>query len=151
MQRFFKLDIMITSKELRLGNYILGFYEDEDGLEENEDVLFETVCQVTSLDYSGFLDFSIYVESEHKNTEVYEKFEGIKLTKDWLNKLGFFIVETNGTFEATLQNFRYSVQIVKEYDGFLFCDGEKVLTNFNYVHELQNLVFILGHRELTVT
>lgn len=142
---------MITSKELRLGNYILGFYEDEDGLEENEDILFEAICQVTSLDYSGFLDFSIYVESEDTNTEVYEKFEGIKLTKYWLKKLGFFIVETNETLEATLPNFRYSVQTAKDYDGFLFCDGEKVLINFNYVHELQNLVFFLGQRELTVS
>ena len=141
---------MITSKDLRLGNYILGFHEDEDGLEENEDVLFEAICQVTSLDYSGFLDFSIYVESDDTNVEVYEKFEGIKLTEEWLNKLGFFIIETNGTFEATFPNFRYSVKTAKDYNGFFFCDGETVLTNFNYVHELQNLCFALTQRDLTI-
>ena len=74
----------------------------------------------------------------------------IKPTKEILTKMGFFIVETNGTFEATLPNFRYSVQAAKDYDGFFFCDGETVLTNFNYLHELQNLVFALGQRELTV-
>jgi hypothetical protein len=74
----------------------------------------------------------------------------IKPTKEILTKMGFFIVETNGTFEATLPNFRYSIQTAEDYDGFFFCDGETVLTNFDYLHELQNLVFVLGQRELTV-
>jgi hypothetical protein len=73
-----------------------------------------------------------------------------KATKEILNKIGFFIVETNGKFEATLPNFRYNIYWDKYTDGFLFCDGETVLINFNYVHELQNLVFVLGQRELTV-
>ena len=74
----------------------------------------------------------------------------IKPTKEILTKMGFFIIETNGTFEATLPNFRYSVQTAKDYNGLFFCDGETVLTNFNYLHELQNLIFVLGQRELTV-
>ena len=81
---------------------------------------------------------------------VWEAIKPIPLTKDWLSKLSFFIVETNGIFEANLPNFRYSIQTAKDYDGFFFCDGENVLTNFNYVHELQNLVFALTQRELTV-
>ena len=83
-----------------------------------------------------------------KNT--WADLEPIKPTKEILTKMGFFIVETNGTFEATLPNFRYSIQTAKDYDGFFFCDGETVLTNFNYLHELQNLFFVLGQRELTV-
>lgn len=83
-----------------------------------------------------------------KNT--WANLEPIKPTKEILTKMGFFIVETNGTFEATLPNFRYSIQTAEDYNGFFFCDGETVLTNFNYLHELQNLVFVLGQRELTV-
>lgn len=73
-----------------------------------------------------------------------DKLKPIKPTKEILKKMGFFIVETNKSFEATLPNFRYSVQTSEDYDGFFFCDGETVLTNFNYLHELQNLVFVLG-------
>jgi hypothetical protein len=74
--------------------------------------------------------------------------EPIPLTKDWLLKFGFFIAETNGTLEATLINFRYTVQTANDYNGFFFCDGEIVLINFEYVHQLQNLFFSLSGKEL---
>ena len=135
---------MITSKELRLGNYILGFYEDEDGLEENEDVLFEAICKVTSLDCSGFLDFNIYVESDDCNVEVYEKFEGIELTEEWLLKFGFKrfpwgLVKDNLLFKDDL---KCSYLILQVGNGFE--------VKVKYVHELQNLYFALTQRELTV-
>ena len=135
---------MITSKELRLGNYILGFYEDEDGLEENEDVLFEAICKVTSLDCSGFLDFNIYVESDDCNVEVYEKFEGIELTEEWLLKFGFKrfpwgLVKDNLLFKDDL---KCSYLILQVGNGFE--------VKVKYVHELQNLYFALTGSELTV-
>ena len=135
---------MITSKELRLGNYILGFYEDEDGLEENEDVLFEAICKVTSLDCSGFLDFNIYVESDDCNVEVYEKFEGIELTEEWLLKFGFKrfpwgLVKDNLLFKDDL---KCSYLILQVANGFE--------VKVKYVHELQNLYFALTGSELTV-
>lgn len=80
----------------------------------------------------------------------FSELEPILQTHEWFLKFGFFIVETNGKFEATLPKFRYNIYWDKYTDGFLFCDGETVLINFNYVHELQNLVFVLGQRELTV-
>ena len=135
---------MIKSKELRLGNYILGFYEDEDGLEENEDVLFEAICKVTSLDCSGFLDFNIYVESDDCNVEVYEKFEGIELTEEWLLKFGFKrfpwgLVKDNLLFKDDL---KCSYLILQVANGFE--------VKVKYVHELQNLYFALTGSELTV-
>ena len=135
---------MITLKELRLGNYILGFYEDEDGLEENEDVLFEAICKVTSLDCSGFLDFNIYVESDDCNVEVYEKFEGIELTEEWLLKFGFKrfpwgLVKDNLLFKDDL---KCSYLILQVGNGFE--------VKVKYVHELQNLYFALTGSELTV-
>ena len=98
------------------------------------------------------IEDAFYVLDEDGTTlkNTWADLQPIKPTKEILTKMGFFIVETNETFEATLPNFRYNVQTVKDYDGFFFCDGETVLTNFNYLHELQNLVFVLGQRELTV-
>ena len=94
---------------------------------------------------------NVYIECEESfEWTEYNKLEPIPLTEEWLLKFGFFIIEINGKFEATLPNFRYNIYWNKYTDGFLFCDGETVLINFNYVHELQNLVFVLGQRELTV-
>ena len=93
---------------------------------------------------------NVYIECEESfEWTEYNKLEPIPLTEEWLLKFGFLIIEINGKFEATLPNFRYNIYWNKYTDGFLFCDGETVLINFNYVHELQNLVFVLGQRELT--
>lgn len=135
---------MVTSKDLRLGNYILGFYEDEYGLEENEDVLFEAICKVTSLDCSGFLDFNIYVESDDCNVEVYEKFEGIELTEEWLFKLGFI---NDKVLEFYRNDFTDSTIII-DYNFICLLGYSHV--KLNYVHELQNLYFALTGSELTV-
>ena len=94
---------------------------------------------------------NVYIECEESfEWTEYNKLEPIPLTEEWLLKFGFLIIEINGKFEATLPNFRYNIYWNKYTDGFLFCDGETVLIKFNYVHELQNLVFVLGQRELTV-
>ena len=94
---------------------------------------------------------NVYIECEESfEWTEYNKLEPIPLTEEWLLKFGFLIIEINGKFEATLPNFRYNIYWNKYTDGFLFCDGETVLINFYYVHELQNLVFVLGQRELTV-
>lgn len=137
---------MITSKDLRLGNYVIGFYEDEEGLEENEDILFEAVCRVTSLDCSGFLDFNIYVESDDCNVEVYEKFEGIDLTEEWLIKLGLKKIEEY-CFELDdihVNTKRELIWITTK------CKRELEFNIPNYIHELQNLYFALTGSELTV-
>lgn len=94
---------------------------------------------------------NVYIECEESfEWTEYNKLEPIPLTEEWLLKFGFLIIEINGKFEATLPNFRYNIYWNKYTDGFLFCDGGTVLINFYYVHELQNLVFVLGQRELTV-
>lgn len=74
----------------------------------------------------------------------------IPLSREWLLKFGFCIVDFNGTIKATLPNFRYNIQTVVDYNGFFFCDEENVLTNLLYVHELQNLIFALSKKELTI-
>ena len=126
---------MLKNNELRIGN-LVKWYDVSKVLElHSEKNKFDNVC--------------IECEESFEWTE-YNKLEPIPLTEEWLLKFGFFIIEINGKFEATLPNFRYNIYWNKYTDGFLFCDGETVLINFNYVHELQNLVFVLGQRELTV-
>lgn len=83
-------------------------------------------------------------------TDLYDALKPIPLSREWLLKFEFCIVDINGTIKATLGNFRYNVQTAVDYNGFFFCDGENVLTNLLYVHELQNLIFVLIKKELTI-
>lgn len=126
---------MLKNNELRIGN-LVKWYD---------------VSKVLELHSEKNKFDNVYIECEESFewTEC-NKLEPIPLTEEWLLKFGFLIIEINGKFEATLPNFRYNIYWNKYTDGFLFCDGETVLINFNYVHELQNLVFVLGQRELTV-
>ena len=126
---------MLKNNELRIGN-LVKWYD---------------VSKVLELHSEKNKFDNVYIECEESfEWTEYNKLEPIPLTEEWLLKFGFFIIEINGKFEATLPNFRYNIYWNKYTDGFLFCDGETVLINFNYVHELQNLVFVLGQRELTV-
>ena len=77
-----------------------------------------------------------------------DRFSGIPITKEWLIKFGFFIVKTNGLIEATLPNFRFTLNQVKDYNGFFFCENENVLMNIDYVHELQDLFSAFLKRDL---
>ena len=126
---------MIQINELRIGN-LVKWYD---------------VSKVLELHSEKNKFDNVYIECEESfEWTEYNKLEPIPLTEEWLLKFGFFIIEINGKFEATLPNFRYNIYWNKYTDGFLFCDGGTVLINFYYVHELQNLVFVLGQRELTV-
>ena len=58
-----------------------------------------------------------------------------------------FIKINKDAHEYSLGNFRYSVKKTSSYH-WLFCDGNKVLTDFEYVHELQNIWFALTKEEL---
>lgn len=77
-----------------------------------------------------------------------DRFSGIKITEEWLLKFGFFIVKTNGLIEATLPNFRFTLNQVKDYNGFFFCENENVLMNIDYVHEIQDLFSAFLKRNL---
>ena len=77
-----------------------------------------------------------------------DRFSGIPITKEWLLKFGFFIVKTNGLIESTLPNFRFTLNQVKDYNGFFFCENENVLMNIDYVHEIQDLFSAFLKRDL---
>ena len=73
---------------------------------------------------------------------------GIPIVEEWLLKFGFLIVKTNELIEATLPNFRFSLNQIKDYNGFFFCENENVLINIEYVHEIQDLFSIFLKTDL---
>ena len=77
-----------------------------------------------------------------------DRLSGIPITKEWLLKFGFFIVKANGLIEATLPNFRFTLNQIKDYNGFFFCENENVLMNIDYVHEIQDLFSAFLKRDL---
>ena len=76
--------------------------------------------------------------------------EPIPLTEEWLKRFGYVIIETNKCVEAFRENFRYSIQQVENSEHWFWCDGQTVITNLKYVHQLQNLYFALTNEELTL-
>jgi hypothetical protein len=77
-----------------------------------------------------------------------DRFSGIPITEKWLKDFGYFIIETNKCVEAFRDNFRYSIQQVENSNHWFWCDGETVITNFEFIHELQDLYFALSREEL---
>lgn len=68
------------------------------------------------------------------------------ITKEWLNKFGFFDNDTIGVFV----NGRYDLErLTLDSDEWGFCiNEEQTGTKIKYVHELQNLYFALTGKEL---
>ena len=93
--------------------------------------------------------------------------KGILLNEDWLFKLGFekFVFRVNETYQKT-SDILYRIEIGTGSWLTISCDGnmpisfpmikdEKqeshyLLRGLSYVHQLQNLFFVLRDQELTV-
>jgi|688.fasta_scaffold314084_2 hypothetical protein len=130
---------MIPVNELRINNYV--YYNNEyNELGVITEIKTSLIPKINYVGINNRVD--VYYQTKHINP--------IPLSEKWLLNFGFFIIKTNGTIEATLSTFRYSIQTAENYNGFFFCDGENVLINFNYVHELQNLYNALCREELTL-
>lgn len=80
-----------------------------------------------------------------------DRISGIRITEKWLKDFGYFIIETNKCVEAFRQNFRYSIQQVDNSNQWFWCDGETVITNLEFIHELQDLYFVLSREDLVVS
>jgi hypothetical protein len=131
-------------RELRIGNIINGIYHDyDDGIDEELEL--ETICKVATLDstYSG--DYSIYVESE-KDIEVFSDFEGIKITKEGLIEIGF-----ENTHDENYQAGKIVVEFNEKYTYvYIICPMPWIeLDHIEYIHQIQNLYFILEGEELS--
>ena len=135
----------MKASELRIGNIVNVRYDRDF---EYKPCLVDSIIKYGINYSSGEFDYTFY------------NIEPIKLTKEWLIKLGFKIEfyggqgnsGTTATIDSKISNvynidfeiYQYS-ESKGEWD-FLLCSRFK--TPINYVHELQNLYFSLLGKEL---
>ncbi len=116
----------MEAKELMIGNLIL---------KNNE------IYEISSLFFVDLHDGTI-----RKNNNYV--IEPIKITHEWLVKLGFTIKNyPNGDIEYFYKDYRYNLIKKENYDGYYFCDVI-VLRDLEFIHELQNIYFVLIGTEL---
>jgi hypothetical protein len=123
----------MEAKELRLGNLIY-FTEDQTVFEVDE------IC-----------DVFYTVKNEKETTQIEQsEFSPIPLTEEWLTKFGF----AKGDFfwrksPLTIGLYKYETTVDLEDDD----DIQDMVTlgvDLKYVHQLQNLYFVLTGTELTI-
>lgn len=77
-----------------------------------------------------------------------DRLSGIPITEKKLKDFGYVIVETNKYVEAFRFDSRYSLKKVENSNHWFWCVGETVITNLEFVHELQDLCFVLLREDL---
>ena len=131
-------------KELRIGNYINGIYDQDNELSE--------ICRVVAMDETGsLLDYQIWVESESSNHEFYYEFNPILLNAEWLEKFGFI---KNGILYEKEKHSQFALKewIVGGITEWIIFWGDSILHKIEpkYIHELQNLYFVLTGEDLKI-
>jgi hypothetical protein len=120
---------MILAQELRIGNLVLIPYNKSN---KQEGFYEATISQIG--------DFGAYIKPED--------YEPILLTEEWLLKFGFEWKQIKDLSSYTLPKlelYHYSSNNNKIF--FEYADGEVEL---KYVHQLQNLYWVLCGEELTI-
>lgn len=132
---------MIKANELRIGNYFI-----KDNCQDQITGIFHEM--------NGDDDF-YYIQALDKLDYSLDSIDPVPLTKEWLIKLGF---ETNydvHLFTASINYLQFKVQpktltfacIGKDLWRIKIGDLE---IHINFVHELQNLFFVLTGEELEI-
>jgi hypothetical protein len=142
----------MKANELRIGNFVNGEVEQEDGSTKLYTVKILAVDSTSSLGEGWDFLLESMTKTEEE-IEVYEDLQPIPLTEEWLLRFGF---ENYGVFRLKLSDDTYLRGHINskgfnialdEYD--LIGDRETVsLRVIKYVHQLQNLVFSLTGEEL---
>ena len=116
---------IIKENELRLGNWIEG----------------------RSHYKKDFVTFQVYKETFFDIESTYGEFKPIQLTEEWLIKFGFELDEHSDTYN--LCNSEYNEMCI---EGYLQLEMNVMGVNVRvkYVHELQNLFFVLNKKELII-
>ena len=129
----------MKASELRIGNVILF----SNGIQESKDVIV------------GRRFFSsASIEKEDNDFEVTSYYQGIKITQEWLLKLGFERKYHNEKPVWITQHYMFldfSFHLDYKENGFVaFNAFNCFLKQVKYVHELQNLYFSLTESELPI-
>ena len=137
--------------ELRIGNYV--YYEHTthivSGVHGNKVYSWwvkdgQPVIEYEAKDISG-------TQVENPYIDVISQYEPIPLTEEWLIKLGFEkLTDSNDGFKNTTYTYTKGISFI------VYFDGVRLSTNFwmgnekHYVHQLQNLFYVLSGEELTL-
>lgn len=129
---------MIQPNELRLGNYV----QDRGGKVLKIDT-FETTHN--GEEYVLKVGQRMFVNGNevHPLTEYSDYLDPIPLTKDWLTRFGFDKYP-NEVWSLLL----WSPCLIDRDGYFLFAMHGVIVTEIQYVHQLQNLYFALTGEEL---
>lgn len=135
----------MRAEELRIGNYVEynlssgAFY---DGTEINP---IKIITINSDKDFCNF----IKLDDDTDNVYDFDEIRLIPLTEEWLKKFGFKYFEPQKGFIYNI-HFRLVFKsdfIVNQFS--LYIDGNLWPIDIKYVHQLQNLYYVLTGVELT--
>jgi len=141
----------MKSQDLRIGNYL--YYEHTthivSGVHGNKVYSWwvkdgEPIIEYEAKDISG-------TQVENPYIDVISQYEPIPLTEEWLIKLGFEkLTDSKDGFKNTTYTYTKGISFI------VYFDGVRLSTNFwmgnekHYIHQLQNLFYVLSGKELTI-
>ena len=131
----------MKTKDLRLGNLV---YKDGE------------IYRIESLGYhKSESPWKNLVHSASGDDDNICEYEPIPLTEEWLLKFGFKKYNDSKRYYLEHQDkrFDYSIRYLhRKYICFAYCGsaGCKLKPNIQYVHQLQNLYFVLTGDELEI-
>lgn len=131
--------MIINIQELRIGNYVRA---GDTPHARRVESLFSSLRRARLRSDRG--DSSTFSEDE---------MIPIEITEEWLLKLGFRLMDSDGYEYTQYKNkdWRFYVFKADNYDGYLLVDGMVTITDrVKHVHQLQNLYFALSGEELTL-
>lgn len=131
---------MIKSNELRIGNLIENGFKKSNGFPDYID-------RVVSLSEEGEINiWSESLKNQNGGSECMVALP-IQLTEDWLIKLGF---ERLSEKYYILDMCEFSTRYYYSYSGgfWRFEVEGKLVSELKYVHQIQNIYFVLTGKEL---
>jgi len=120
----------MKATDLRIGNYI---FSKETNKEQK---------------ITGLTDENPFINAITFDYTLYDEIEPILINEKWLNKFGFWSIDTIRNINFYKENFKYSIKKVEKSNNWLFCDKDIIFTHLQFVHELQNLYHALTHSEI---
>lgn len=136
----------MTPTDLRIGNYV--YYEHTthivSGVHGNRVYSWwvkdgEPVIEYETKDISG-------TQVENPYMDVINQYEPIPLTEEWLLKFEFWTSDWD--VHSTLRKQVLDSSLVYDKDNKTFDLGDLLNIKIEYVHQLQNLYFVLTGEEL---
>lgn len=130
---------MINTKELRIGNLVYGWIEEDDK---------DYICEVDCIDNVDVTENGLWISGVASSHEYYDEIKPIPITEDWLLKFGFTRFGDEGEY------FEHvglpALEFLNQGDSFKVFANDFILTNIKHVHQLQNTYFVLTGEELTI-